>query len=156
LNVAAAASCLPGLERSGARAAEPDPAAAGAPAAIAPVPHWLLLLVGTASGTLVLGAEIAWTELASYFLGNRTYAFSTLLACVLVLLAAGSWLSGKLLERFGPRLPEVLGAVVAAGALFTLLSGAASAWWVQQQESVEAGFPALKQLVLVYRIGQTL
>lgn len=159
LNAAAAVSCLPALERSrpGARDPEPaNPTPAAAPSAAVHVPHWVLLLVGTASGALVLGAEIAWTELASYFLGNRTYAFSTLLACVLVLLSAGSWLSGKLLDRFGSRLPEVLGAVVAAGALFTLLSGAASAWWVQEQESVEAGWPALKQLVLLYRIGETL
>ncbi|HEY8209697.1 MAG TPA: fused MFS/spermidine synthase, partial [Myxococcaceae bacterium] len=157
LNVAAALCCLPALERKDSPAAEATGApAAAAPSTIARVPQWLLLLVGTASGALVLGAEIAWTELASYFLGNRTYAFSTLLACVLVLLSAGSWLSGKLLDRFGHRLPELLGAVVAAGALATLLSGTASAWWVQRQAELEGAWPAIHQMVLLYRILEAL
>ncbi|HVE83892.1 MAG TPA: fused MFS/spermidine synthase [Myxococcales bacterium] len=149
LNVAAALSCLPAL---GASAGVTPPA----PKPSARVPHPVLLLVGTASGALVLGAEIAWTELASFFLGNRTYAFSALLACVLVLLAAGSWLSERLLDRLGQRLPELLGAMVAAGALFTLLSGAAGAWWVQRQPELEKGWPAIHQLVLLYRVAETL
>ena len=63
-------------------------------------------------------------RLASYFLGNRTYAFTTLLACVLVSLAVGSWLSARLYERFETRLRDLFGWTLAVALIASLLSTA--------------------------------
>jgi len=51
----------------------------------------------------VLSLEVVWTRLASFTLGNRCFAFSTFLAWVLLWLAAGSWLAGRLVYRFAGR-----------------------------------------------------
>lgn len=59
-----------------------------------------LLLVSFLSGALVLGLEVVWIRLSSFYIGNRIFAFSTLLASVLLLLAAGSMLSDRYLGRF--------------------------------------------------------
>lgn len=152
LNLGAAVCCLPAFRRSGAAVAPPPPAEIPH----RPAPQWVLVMVSAASGMLVLAAEVSWTRLASYFLGNRTYAFSALLACVLALLAVGSWLSERLLSRFGGRLVELMGLLLVGGALASLLCGAAGWWWVQHQAEVERAWPAAGRLLLLYRIAETL
>ena len=130
--------------------AAPRPAAQPASAAPAlPVP--ILLTVAGASGLMVLALEIVWTRLAAYFLGNRTYAFTTLLACVLVLLAIGSWLSGRLTERFGDRPIALFGWTLAAALACTLGSTVATWWWIENQGALEPMLPAAADLLLAYR-----
>ena len=76
---------------------------------------------------------MAWTRLSSYFLGNRVYAFSTLMACVLIALSGGSWLAERLMRRFGHRLSELLGGVLAASAGLLVVSTAMVEWWIHHQ-----------------------
>ncbi|HEX5066273.1 MAG TPA: fused MFS/spermidine synthase [Myxococcota bacterium] len=150
-NVAAALLCAPLIRFATRDDAQPVPAAAQGESSR----DGMLLAVAAASGVLVLGLEVVWTRFAGYFLGNRTYAFTTLLACVLVLLAIGSWLSTWLVTRFARRLPALLGWTLAAGALSSLGAAASAWWWIHHQGAVEAQLPFHGQLLLLYRIGET-
>ncbi len=96
-----------------------------------------LLLVAFSSGTVVLGLEVAWLRLASYFLGNRTYAFSTLLACVLVALSIGAWLSGGILRRWGHRPGELLSGLLLLSVGVSVASTAAADAWIHHQLEIE-------------------
>lgn len=171
LNLLAAAACLPALlSRSAsvppasAPVAEPAveaglPVAEPAPVAEPGTPslsQGVLLTVAAASGLLTLGAEVAWTRLSSYFLGNRAYAFSTLMACVLVALSGGSWLAERLMRRWGHRLPEVLGGVLAASAGLLVASTALVEWWIHHQALMEKGLPLNGGVFFTVRILQTL
>lgn len=154
-NVAAALLCAP-LVRFSAQddALASDPAPDSTPDGAASRDA-MLLAVAAASGVLVLGLEVVWTRFAGYFLGNRTYAFTTLLACVLVLLSIGSWLSALLVTRFGRRLPALLGWTLAAGALSSLAAAAGAWWWIRHQAGLEPLLPFHGQLLLLYRVGET-
>ncbi|HEX8440094.1 fused MFS/spermidine synthase [Archangium sp.] len=167
LNLLAAAVCLPALlARSTPEAAPapapaseptPEPAPASEPASESPsLPQWMLLTVATTSGLLTLGVEVAWMRLSSYFLGNRVYAFSMLMACVLSALAAGSWLAERLMRRFSRRIPEVMGGVLAVSAGLTLACAAMSEWWIHHQAELERALPASSGVFLVARILQIL
>ncbi|ATB33353.1 fused MFS/spermidine synthase [Melittangium boletus] len=162
LNVLAAVCCLPALlqrapaESVTASESEPAPAAVPASEPVASLPQWLLLTVAAASGLLTLGTEVAWTRLASYFLGNRAYAFSTLMACVLIALAGGSWLAERLMRRFGHRLPELVGGVLAASAGLMVASSAMVEWWIHHQTEVERSLPPGGGVFFLARIFQVL
>lgn len=147
LNVVSAFCCLPLLRRPLRReeATEaPRPAAAG-------LPRGLLLATAAGSGFMVLALEIVWARLGSYFLGNRTFAFTTLLACVLVLLALGSWLAARLVRRFEDRLYALFGWTLTAAAFFAVATAAAAWWWIGVQQSWERRLPAADSLLLFYR-----
>ena len=93
----------------------PQPTPAGA----APAPassQALLLACAVLSGAAVLSLEVVWARLASFTLGNRCFAFSTFLAWVLVWLAAGSWLAGRLVHRFAGRSSLLLAVLLLAAA----------------------------------------
>ena len=149
-NVCAALLCAPLIGFATSDEASPEPA----PPDVASR-DGMLLAVAASSGVLILGLEVVWTRFAGYFLGNRTYAFTTLLACVLVLLAVGSWLSALLVTRFGRRLPALLGWILAAGALFSLAAAAGAWWWIRHQTGLEPRLPFHAQLLLVYRVAET-
>ena len=153
-NLVAALLCAPLVRFAEADEAEAPVAIASATAG-AVSRDGMLLAVAAASGVLILGLEVVWTRFAGYFLGNRTYAFTTLLACVLVLLAIGSWLSALLVTRFGRILPALLGWTLGVGALCSLLAASGAWWWIRHQESFERLLPFGSQLLLLYRVGET-
>jgi len=169
-NLLAAAICLPGL--LGGKSSSSNPvqvAATGAlsgmregqhplpsgDAGVPPIPQWILLLIALGSGLMTLAVEVIWTRLASYFLGNRIYAFSTLLACVLLLLSAGARLSERLLISARRRLPETFGLLLIAASMATLGCGALGGWWIQHQTSLESHIPA-GVFYLLWQILKTL
>lgn len=123
-------------------------------ATIAVSEPWLLV-VAASSGLLILGGEILWTRLAGFFLGNRIYAFSTLLACVLAMLSTGSWLAEVLLRRFPKNPASVLAGLIAAAAVGCALSPALAMQWVAVQVDVESSFPLRDDLGLFYRVVET-
>ena len=96
LNVLAALCCAGSV---GLRAA-PDPIAVRG-AEDAPREDRSLLAVAFVSGALTLTMEIVWMRLASFFIGNRTFAFATVLGCTLLLLAGGAAIADRLLRRGG-------------------------------------------------------
>ena len=153
-SLGAALLCAPLIRFTARDDARPEPAADSLPKG-AVSRDAMLLAVAAASGVLVLGLEVVWTRFAGYFLGNRTYAFTTLLACVLVLLSIGSWLSALLVTRFGQRLPALLGWILAAGALSSLAAAASAWWWIRHQTGLELQLPFHGQLLLLYRVGET-
>ncbi len=111
-----------------------------------------LLVLAVLSGAAVLSLEVVWTRFASYVLGNRTFAFTTLLAWVLVLLAAGSALSSRLLARFGSNTERLLRWVLVACVASVLVSGPAVNWWIRQQFLLDALFSEHSALLVVLRV----
>jgi spermidine synthase len=132
MNLGAALLCVPRIlvERSC-----PTPAAPAEPAAAPPLggdigrPAWLYL-IALLSGCAILALEVVWSRVASFTLGNRTFAFSTLLAWVLVLLSLGAWVSGRLVRRFTGRIPLLMCGLLLASALGIVLSTALVNLWI--------------------------
>lgn len=91
--------------------ADAKPAQARAPAAHA-APQisgrtvWLVLGVYAVSGFAALAAEVVWARVLVFFLGNSTYAFSTMLSTFLGGLAAGSYAGSRLARRAGSSLRQ--------------------------------------------------
>ena len=114
-----------------------------------------LLMIALGSGAAVLSLELVWARFASFFLGNRTYAFTTLMFAVLTLLAVGSWLSARLYRRLqdsSSRDPRRLFAVLlVAAALSVVLSGWGGWWLIANQVDFEAGLPLSQKYLLPYR-----
>ncbi|MCA9624502.1 MAG: fused MFS/spermidine synthase [Myxococcales bacterium] len=116
---------------------------------------WALLLSVFASGFLVLSMEVVWSRLASFFLGNRALAFTVLVAWVLALLAAGSWLAGRLAAWAGGDVQRLLGRLYALAAAMIVVSAALAVGFIDVQASVEATLPHPRELLLFYRIIET-
>ena len=114
-----------------------------------------LFMIALGSGAAVLSLELVWARFASFFLGNRTYAFTTLMFAVLTLLAAGSWLSAWLYQRIqqSPQKdPRRLFSLLLVSAAFAVaLSGWGGWWLIANQVDFESALPAAQQYVLVYR-----
>lgn len=153
-NIAAAMACVP-LLRAKTREPSVHPLLASEAGADKGLSEAWLLSIAAASGALVLGLEVVWTRLASYFLGNRTYAFTTLLACVLVLLAVGSWMASRLLERSKRRSHELFGWVLAAAAGCITFSAIGAWWWIRNQLKIEPLLPGQEHLLVLYRALET-
>jgi spermidine synthase len=130
--------------------ADEDPTPGEPAQANAVVPETALLFATTVSGFVTLGAEIVWLRYGSYFLGNRTYAFSTLLATVLVLLALGSWLAGWLGRRRWPP-NAVLGTVFLCSFAGVIFASGAVNFWIGRQDVVEPLLPGASRHLLLYR-----
>ncbi|MBI4880792.1 MAG: hypothetical protein HY812_14215 [Planctomycetes bacterium] len=143
---------LPG----GLTATEPPPAREDeAPRGVlgTAAPDWLLLLSAFASGFVVLAAEVVFSRVAGFFLGNRTFAFAVLLGWILALLAAGSSLAGRMAPWTGRNVPLGLGLLWAASAALTLGSSLALFGWTRWQSAaesflVDAGAPLVLLRVL--------
>lgn len=114
------------------------------------VPESALLFATAISGFVTLGVEIVWLRYGSFFLGNRTYAFSTMLAAVLVLLSVGSWLAGWIIRR---RVTSnaLLGAVFLCSCLGIIFSSEAVNYWIRRQDLVEPLLPGAANHLLFYR-----
>lgn len=79
-----------------------EPAAApAAPAATVPAPYSVLALAVAASGAGAMALEILWFRALLQFVPATTYAFTTMLAVVLVGLGAGSLHAARRLRRPG-------------------------------------------------------
>jgi len=161
LNLVAAAIAFTLSVRTGARAGAPPPhtPARGSAPAHAPLLHQpeesYLFTIALGSGAAVLSLELVWARFASFFLGNRTYAFSTLMFAVLTLLAAGSWLSVLLYQQLrrpsaqDPR--RVFAMLLVGGALAVVLSGWGGWWLISNQVDFESALPSPQQHLLLYR-----
>ncbi len=115
----------------------------------------LLLVAAFGSGLVILAMEVAWSRLASYFLGNRTLAFTVLLAWVLVLLSCGSWLARRLAPRAGRDAPLIFGGLLTAAAGALAMTTLAAWWWIGHQQAIEQVLPQGPWLRLGYRIVET-
>ena len=100
-----------------------------------------LYLVAVTSGAGVLALEVVWTRIASFTLGNRTFAFSTLLAWVLLLLSFGAWLSGPLVRRAAGRIPSLIAVLLLMSTVGIILSVVLVDAWILDPRNLEARFP---------------
>jgi len=111
-----------------------------------------LLMIALASGAVVLALEVVWTRFAAFFLGNRGYAFATLMFAVLTLLALGAGWSARLYRSTLPRdlYSRFVSLLILSSLAVTLSAGAA--WWlIEHQAEFEAQLPGGDDLVLLYR-----
>lgn len=138
LNAAAAGLALAIL--FGRRAVPPAASRERAPEAApqAGYPEAPLLAVVFLSGFAVLGLEIVWTRLASFFLGNRIFAITTLLGAILVLLALGSFAAAWLRRTARLTADELFASGFAAAAVGCLLSAFLALNWIPVQDTFEA------------------
>jgi spermidine synthase len=89
-----------GLAMFLARKTQPRPSAVAAPTPEAPSRgSWLLIITFAVVGATAMSYEIAWTRLLSTTLGSSTFAFTLMLATVLLGIALGSLLMQKWLAR---------------------------------------------------------
>ncbi len=95
----------------------------GEPAEIHP---GLLAFLFAASGFAAMGYELYWTRALDHFLGNSTYAFSTMLTTFLLGLSGGGWIGGRIADRV--KSPAVWLGRVQIAAAFTALATVPLIW----------------------------
>jgi len=154
LNLLAGLLCVP---LSSAEATQTEPAARQAPAEPASgtaeaMPQAWLYAISLLSGAAILALEVVWTRIASFTLGNRTTAFSTLLASVLLLLAVGAHLSGWLVRRFAGRMTGLLAALLLAATAGIVLSTVIVNAWILAPDSAQSIFRHSPAAVVLLRI----
>lgn len=114
-----------------------------------------LFMIALGSGATVLSLELVWARFASFFLGNRTYAFTTLMFAVLTLLALGSWLSALIYRHLQQRSSQdprrVFAILLVSAALAVALSGWGGWWLIANQADFESSLPSVEQHLLLYR-----
>jgi spermidine synthase len=76
-----------------------SPRGEAAPTGVREAPVRLMLIVFGLSGFASLALEVIWFRILVLFLPATTYAFTTMLATVLLGLAAGGWIAARLLRR---------------------------------------------------------
>lgn len=120
VNVAAGLTALTlSAPPSGARpAAGPAPEEPAGPAA--PLPRGAVLWLYGASGAAAMALQVAWTRGLTLSLGSTTYAASTVVACVILGLAAGSLAASRRVDAWQNPLAAG-GALEAATALSALV-----------------------------------
>ena len=153
-NLAAAGLCIPLLGTKARPTSDSQPAPASPPTeqhAFRGHQAWLYA-VAILSGAAILALEVVWSRIASFTLGNRIYAFSTLLAWVLTLLAVGSWLSGRLIERFPTRIANLLVVLLLSAAIGTVLSLVLVNAWILSPIDGPTVFPHSPAFVIVLRV----
>jgi spermidine synthase len=154
LNVVSAVLCLLAMRHQGDTTPAESvlhPARAGVETAQAPS-QALLLASAVLSGAAVLSLEVVWTRLASFTLGNRCFAFSTFLAWVLLWLAAGSWLAGRLVYRFAGRSSLLLAVLLLAGAVGIGSSISLVNTWIAHPGNLAQVFPHSPAAVVLARV----
>ena len=154
LNLVAAFLCVPLLsaERS---PAEPFTSPAARPASARPdgsIHQALLYAVSILSGAAILALEVIWTRIASFTLGNRTIAFSILLAWVLVLLSLGAHLAGGLVGRYAGRIRGLLTVLLLAATVGIVLAIAVVNAWIVAPDIASTLFRRSPALVMLLRV----
>jgi spermidine synthase len=82
---------------------------------------WLLLSAYALSGAVALACEVVWTRVLVFFTGSTTYAFTMMLAVLLIGLAIGSVVMGRIGDRI--RQPAAAIALVLAGIALMMTVG---------------------------------
>lgn len=121
------------------------------------VPWGVLVTVSCVSGAAVFAMEMVYIQLASFFVGNRTFALSTLLFAVLVSLAVGAWLAARATRLRDCSLENkaILLLVVSIAALG--LNMAMLSWWNQHQYGFELHYVSHQTLIFaLFRLTQAL
>src|ERR1700730_13283447 len=108
------ATAAPPVSRRAAQRASPPPRST--PPGQARLIAALAFVVGAAS----LGTEIGAARLLAPFFGASTFVWANTIATVLVALAIGYWLGGKLADR-RPTLGTLCGLIMGAGALLAVV-----------------------------------
>jgi spermidine synthase len=130
LNIAIGLLAIALSRRVDRDAPEIDAAAAAAPAAAArvPIPSGRVLgAVVVISGFVALALEIVWFRMLVQYLAATTYAFTTMLATVLMGIALGGAIAARLLRR-SRDWSAWLAAIQMATAIVCLLSAIALGW----------------------------
>ena len=154
LNLLAAVACALQIRRpvqpSEATASQYEKASGG-DTGEAPAESYLLM-IALASGAVVLALEVVWTRFAAFFLGNRGYAFATLMFAVLTLLALGAGWSARLYRSTLPGdLYSRFASLLILSSLAVTLSAGAAWWLIEYQAAFEAKLPGGEDLILFYR-----
>jgi spermidine synthase len=159
LNLLAALLCAPLLSAESSRveqvkvqAASPVPAARSERS----FHQAWLYAVSLLSGAAILALEVVWTRISSFTLGNRTIAFSTLLAWVLLLLAVGAHVSGRLVARFADRIAGLLAVLLLTASVGIVLAVVLVNTWILSPEMANSLFrhsPAVVVLLRVFGMG---
>jgi spermidine synthase len=131
----------------------------GPPEAAARLPR-TAIAVFALSGFAALALEVVWFRVLVYFVPATSYAFSTMLAAVLVGLAAGSFAATPLLARSDRLLQRLgwlqLGTALAVPLAATALAAAYRAGWHATADvhvSVILAFPPAFLMGMSYPIG---
>jgi predicted membrane-bound spermidine synthase len=141
-NLLCALFCIPGVIAEGRGAAstlESEPRPPQVASESGERRTWLYLVALT-SGAGVLALEVVWSRIASFTLGNRTFAFSTLLAWVLLLLSVGAWLSGPLVRRAAGRIPSLIAALLLMSTVGIILSVVLVDAWIVNPRDLATTF----------------
>lgn len=141
-----------------ADAVAPVPATATASAPLPPVR--LMLIVFGLSGFASLALEVIWFRILVLFLPATTYAFTTMLATVLLGLAGGGWIASRLLRRDRDWMAWLTVIQIATGLLIVaslvLLSATYARGWGTDgtlQASLVAILPATLLMGVSFPIG---
>lgn len=115
-------------------------------------PQWVLWMLAFASGAIILGLEVIWIRLSSFYLGNRTFAFSTLLSSILLLLAFGSWLGTYYLQRYHKNVMALFSCLFLAATAGLIVSCVMIDFWLLHFTDMEAGLSHVGLFLIPYRI----
>ncbi len=113
-----------------------------------------LLFLSALSGFCILGAEVIGVRLSSFFLGNRTYAFSILLSVVLILLSLGAKGAAGFLVKMEKWREEGLAGLLLFSALGIFASANLISLWIFIQPVVESVLPGFERFILLYRFTE--
>ena len=108
----------------------------------------LLLLAYALSGFAALGAEVVWSRALVFFLGNSTYAFSSVLVTFLAGLALGSYVGSRYADRLAN--PTRAFAVLELMISLYLLGSIFLIWQGFQSESFREGLQSPTTPWLIY------
>jgi spermidine synthase len=154
LNLLAGLFCVPLLSAEATQAEQAAGQASAGPArgTEKTIPQAWLYAISLLSGAAILALEVVWTRIASFTLGNRTIAFSTLLASVLLLLAVGAHLSGWLVGRFAGRITGLLAVLLLAATAGIVLATVIVNAWILAPDVAQSIFRHSPAVVVLLRI----
>jgi spermidine synthase len=111
----------------------------------------LAAIVAFLAGFAVMSLELTAVRLLAPHFGDSAYVWTNVIGVMLVALAAGAWLGGRLAapQQVRARLPWLLAGSGALCALVPLVSGALGGWLLPQDLPLDAALPALVRGSLV-------
>ena len=159
LNLLAALLCLPLLsseEPAVATAGPEAPVPAKKPRVVQDVGQAWLYAISVLSGAAGLALTVIWSRIATFTLGDRTFASSTFLGWTLLLWGCGSWISGPLVRRFAGPISWLLAIFLLASTGGILVSVRLANAWILAPETLARHLPhspAVAVLVGVLGLG---